>query len=124
MDVKVIELVSGRVATGLITVPTLDDTSIYKPLEPTLQNREKEAGIRPIHLDPVNVKLTTTFRNKKMQKPEVFARAVVKSVLSPSPSLWIYKGNVATMSWIFSTFAPKWAIVSTPVFSDLRGESL
>jgi 1-acylglycerone phosphate reductase len=44
LDVKVIELVSGRVSTGLIEVPTLSDASIYKPLEPTLQIRAKEAG--------------------------------------------------------------------------------
>jgi 1-acylglycerone phosphate reductase len=45
LGVKVIELVSGRVKTGLITVPTLDSTSIYKDLEPTLQKRAKEAGV-------------------------------------------------------------------------------
>jgi 1-acylglycerone phosphate reductase len=45
MDVKVIELVTGRVGTRLITVPTLDDTSIYKPLQPLLQSRAREAGM-------------------------------------------------------------------------------
>jgi hypothetical protein len=49
-----------------------------------------------------------------MQKPEVFAKGVVRNILSPSPSLWIYKGNVATIAWIVSTFAPKWAFVSFP----------
>jgi 1-acylglycerone phosphate reductase len=44
LGVNVIELVTGRVKTGLITVPTLDSTSIYKPLEATLQKRAKEAG--------------------------------------------------------------------------------
>ena len=48
VNVKVIELVSGRVNTGLITVPILDDASIYKPLESALKNRAKEAGINPI----------------------------------------------------------------------------
>lgn len=44
VNVKVIELVTGRVSTKLINIPTLDDTSIYKPLEPALQSRAKEAG--------------------------------------------------------------------------------
>lgn len=50
VDVKVIELVSGRVSTGLISVPILTETSIYKPLEPILQRRAKEAGTRPLHI--------------------------------------------------------------------------
>jgi 1-acylglycerone phosphate reductase len=50
MDVKVIELVTGRVRTRLISAPILDETSIYKPLEPILQRRAKEAGTRPIHI--------------------------------------------------------------------------
>lgn len=45
MDITVIELVTGRVSTGLIPIPTLSDTSIYKPLESTLYSRAKEAGI-------------------------------------------------------------------------------
>lgn len=49
MDIKVIELVTGRVSTGLITVPSLDDVSFYKPLEPALQSRAKEAGICHTH---------------------------------------------------------------------------
>lgn len=48
-----------------------------------------------------------------MQHPEVFAKGAVKNILSGSPSLWVYKGNVATISWIFSTFLPKWAFVSS-----------
>jgi len=99
MNVKVIELVTGRVSTGLITVPTLDETSLYKPLEPNLQSRAKEA--------------------ERMQKPEVFAKAVVKQILSMSPNLWIYKGNVATISWIFSTFGPKWAF--DPLMRSMSG---
>jgi len=45
LGIKVIELVTGRVDTGLITVPTLNDTSIYKPIESALQKRAKEAGM-------------------------------------------------------------------------------
>ncbi len=44
LDVKVVELVTGRVASGLISVPTLSESSIYKPLEATLQSRAREAG--------------------------------------------------------------------------------
>jgi 1-acylglycerone phosphate reductase len=44
MGVKVIELVTGRVKSNLVTVPTLDSASIYKPIEANLQKRAKEAG--------------------------------------------------------------------------------
>lgn len=44
MNITVIELVTGRVSTGLISIPTLEDASIYKPLENALQSRAKEAG--------------------------------------------------------------------------------
>lgn len=50
VDVKVITLVSGRVGSGLITVTTLDDSSIYKPLDLTLQNRAKQAGMKYIRI--------------------------------------------------------------------------
>ena len=49
LGVRVVELVSGRVATGLITVPELSDGSVYKPLEPTLQARAREAGLLCYH---------------------------------------------------------------------------
>lgn len=44
MNVKVVELVTGRVSSSLITVATLPELSIYKPLEPALVKRAKEAG--------------------------------------------------------------------------------
>lgn len=48
MDVKVVELVTGRVSTGLISFPGLDDKSFYKPLETALESRAKEAGTMSI----------------------------------------------------------------------------
>lgn len=48
-----------------------------------------------------------------MQKPDVFAKAVVKHILSSSPNPWVYKGNVATIAWIVAAFGPNWAFVST-----------
>jgi 1-acylglycerone phosphate reductase len=92
LGVKVIELVSGRVATGLITVPTLDESSIYKPLEPILQKRAREA--------------------ETQQKAEVFAKAAVKSILEKPGNVEVFKGNLATIAWVITTFAPRWAIVS------------
>ncbi|KAF3396829.1 NADPH-dependent 1-acyldihydroxyacetone phosphate reductase [Talaromyces pinophilus] len=92
VNVRVIELVTGRVSTKLISLPSLNDTSIYKPLEPALQSRAKEA--------------------EKMQKPDVFAKAVVKHILSSSPNPWVYKGNVATIAWIVANFGPNWAFDS------------
>ncbi|KAH8812557.1 oxidoreductase [Xylogone sp. PMI_703] len=89
LNVKVIELVTGRVSTKLISVPTLNENSIYKSLEPALQARAKEA--------------------ESMQKPEIFAKNVVAQILSSSSSSWIYRGNIATINWIFATFGPKWA---------------
>ena len=44
LGVRVVELVSGRVATGLITVPEVSEGSVYKPLEETLKARAREAG--------------------------------------------------------------------------------
>jgi 1-acylglycerone phosphate reductase len=44
LGVRVVELVSGRVATGLITVPEISEESVYKPLEETLKARAREAG--------------------------------------------------------------------------------
>ncbi len=41
---RVVELVSGRITTGLITVPEISEGSVYKPLEETLKARAKEAG--------------------------------------------------------------------------------
>lgn len=35
---------SGEYQLKSHAAPTLDDNSIYKPLEPTLQSRAKEAG--------------------------------------------------------------------------------
>jgi hypothetical protein len=54
-----------------------------------------------------------------MQKPDVFAKAVVKHILSSSPNPWVYKGNVATIAWIVANFGPNWAFVSTPI-SNMR----
>lgn len=53
-----------------------------------------------------------------MQKPDVFAKAVVKHVFSTSPSPWVYKSNVATIAWIVSTFGPEWDFVG-PVISNI-----
>lgn len=50
-----------------------------------------------------------------MQKPEVFAKAVVRHILASSPNPWVYKGNVATIAWIVSTFGPNWAFVSSAI---------
>ncbi|TAQ91355.1 hypothetical protein B7494_g342 [Chlorociboria aeruginascens] len=99
MGVRVIELVTGQVATGLIVAPTLGDTSIYKSLQSVLQNRAKGT--------------------ETAQKPDVFARAVVKNILSTSPSREIYKGNLATVSWILSTFGPSWAF--DPLMRSITG---
>ena len=44
LGILVVELITGRVSTNLIGIPTLDDSSIYKPLEAALQKRAKEAG--------------------------------------------------------------------------------
>jgi 1-acylglycerone phosphate reductase len=79
LGVKVIELVSGRVATGLITVPTLDESSIYKPLEPILQKRAREA--------------------ETQQKAEVFAKAAAKSILEKPGNIEVFKGSIATIAW-------------------------
>jgi 1-acylglycerone phosphate reductase len=43
-DVRVVELVTGRVGSPLIAIPQLPESSIYKPLEPALVKRAKEAG--------------------------------------------------------------------------------
>jgi 1-acylglycerone phosphate reductase len=63
LDVKVVELVSGRIATGLITVPTLAEASIYKPLEQILQSRAREAGTSPHPLTDKNIKIIDGCRN-------------------------------------------------------------
>lgn len=61
VNVRVIELVTGRVSTKLISLPSLNDTSIYKPLEPALQSRAKEAGTKPpfFHTEMVHARLTS-----------------------------------------------------------------
>jgi NAD(P)-dependent dehydrogenase (short-subunit alcohol dehydrogenase family) len=41
VKVKVVTVVTGQVRTNILDNPTLDDASIYKPLEPTLQRRAK-----------------------------------------------------------------------------------
>jgi 1-acylglycerone phosphate reductase len=92
LGVKVVELVSGRVATGLITVPIMPETSIYKPLEQVLQRRAREA--------------------ESQQKAEIFARTVVKSILETPGKFEVFKGNFASTAWFISSFAPKWMIVS------------
>ncbi|KAF2674154.1 NAD(P)-binding protein [Microthyrium microscopicum] len=88
LDVKVVELVTGRVATGLVTLPTLANTSIYKPLEPAVQKRAREA--------------------ETMQPTNVFAKAVVKDILSSSHRE-ISRGKMATLGWVITTFFPTWA---------------
>jgi 1-acylglycerone phosphate reductase len=92
LGVEVIELVSGRVATGLVTVPTMDETSIYKPLEPLLQTRAREA--------------------ETQQKAEVFAKAAAKSILEKPGNIEVFKGSIATIAWAITMFAPRWVIVS------------
>jgi 1-acylglycerone phosphate reductase len=63
LDIKVIELVSGRIATSLITVPTLSEASIYKPLEQILQSRAREAGTSPYLLADKDIELIDGRRN-------------------------------------------------------------
>jgi 1-acylglycerone phosphate reductase len=92
LGLNVVELVTGRVAIGLITVPTLDETSIYKPLESVLQERAKEA--------------------ESQQKIEDFAKAVVKSILEKPGKAEVFKGNMATIAWAITTFVPRSVVVS------------
>jgi 1-acylglycerone phosphate reductase len=49
---------------------------------------------------------------ESQQKPEVFAKAVVKSLLEIKPKAEVFKGNLATMAWVLTTFLPRWALVS------------
>lgn len=81
VNVKVIELVTGRVRTGLIEVPTLDDASIYKPLEPTLQSRAKEAGMKSVSGEPIMYKLTRLNSTRENAN----ARSICKSRCKKSP---------------------------------------
>lgn len=41
IGIKVVTVVTGQVSTNLVALPTLEEKSIYKPLEPTLQERAK-----------------------------------------------------------------------------------
>ena len=49
---------------------------------------------------------------ESQQTPEVFAKAVVKSLLERNPKTEVFKGNLATMAWVLTTFLPRWALVS------------
>lgn len=41
LKIKVVTVVTGQVASNLPTLPSLDETSIYKPLERALEARTK-----------------------------------------------------------------------------------
>lgn len=68
VNIKVIDLVTGRAGTKLIGLPTLKDMSIYKPSEPALKNRAKEAGTKPFSPRTVHVRLTRNIFGKRNAK--------------------------------------------------------
>jgi len=90
LNIKVVTVVTGQVGTNLPTPSKLEDSSIYKPLEPALRDRAK------------------THKEKSMS-PETYATAVVKHVTASSPSPWFWKGTNSTVTWVVSTFAHKTA---------------
>lgn len=47
------------------------------------------------------------------QKTEIFAKAVVNSILESPGKVEVFKGNFATMAWVITTVAPRWVIVSS-----------
>ncbi|KIW16097.1 hypothetical protein PV08_06148 [Exophiala spinifera] len=99
LDVRVVELVTGRVSSSLISIPTLPESSIYKPLEPALVKRAREA--------------------ETVQAPAVFAKRVVKSLLVANPAREIYKGTMASISWFLESYGPKW--IYDPIMRTMTG---
>jgi len=100
VKVKVVTVVTGQVRTNIVSNPTLDDASIYKPIESTLQGRAKN------HLE-------------KTMDPSVYAQGVVNHVLKSAPSPWFWKGTNSTITWLVSTFAYKTAF--DPLMKQLAG---
>jgi 1-acylglycerone phosphate reductase len=46
------------------------------------------------------------------QKAEVFAKAVVRSILESNGKVEVFKGSLASIAWAITSFGPKWMIVS------------
>ncbi|KAN0091815.1 hypothetical protein V8E51_017662 [Hyaloscypha variabilis] len=93
LQIKVVTVVTGQVASNLPILPRVEETSIYKPMEAALRERTK------IH-------------KEKTMSPETYAAALVKHVTGNSPAPWFWKGTNSTVTWIVSTFAPRTAFVS------------
>ncbi|KAJ5460082.1 uncharacterized protein N7458_001634 [Penicillium daleae] len=93
IGIKVVTVVTGQVSTNIVALPTLEEKSIYKPLEPTLQERAKA------HIE-------------KGMDADSYANAVVNHVTASSTKPWFWKGTNSTVTWFVSTFAPKTAFDS------------
>ncbi len=113
LGIRVVTAVTGQVTTNLPVAPKLEESSIYKPLEPTLHERSKvHKGIKAKSPKHEFVKTTNNTATEKSMSPETYASALVKHVSGSSPKPWFWKGTNSTVTWIVSTFAPKTAFVS------------
>ncbi|KAK9326685.1 hypothetical protein V1520DRAFT_284770 [Lipomyces starkeyi] len=90
--IKVVTVVTGQVRTNLVALPTLEETSIYKPLEPALRDRAKA------HIE-------------NSMDSETYAVALVNHVTASYPKPWLWKGTNSMVTWVVSTFAHKTAFV-------------
>lgn len=123
LNIKVVTVVTGQVATNLPQLPVLSENSIYKPLQTQLEARAKtHIGMLPFSQFPIDVaipsytlELPSLIRSQptdKGTKPEDFATALLKAVSTPSPKPWVWQGTNSRITWLVSTFAWKTAFVS------------
>ncbi|KAK0505005.1 NAD(P)-binding protein [Armillaria luteobubalina] len=88
-NVKVVVVVTGGVLSRLtLNKQDLPQNSIYLPISSEFRYRQGNS-------------------QRTGMPNDVYARKVVKELITPHPSKWLWKGTMASRVWFLSTFFPR-----------------
>ncbi|KAJ7264911.1 NAD-P-binding protein [Mycena haematopus] len=100
-NIRVVDLMAGRVETNVVKPYSIPDESLYKSLDPKFQSvTQSKNGVTPV---------------------DEYARIVVAEVLKDKPRQTLWAGGPSTMIWFTSTFLPSTLVDS--ILSNMFGFS-